>query len=379
MLDLRSIVCSQRIVILLAVCILLWQQYYIWKLEFGQSRCGTSMARFDMDIERPEMERQRLVTVMKHRQLLTPSVESPTHNKVYGGVAVTTFLGAPKWFQNRYSLMINQVLTMLDDDWLVQVVYDPSQKMAVEGINYPGVQRQIRRGRVVLTPVPASMKKIKKNALLLSTWFWESLLAEKVLLFGGTAALCANTPYDVANYTQFDYIGAPWGAFQGRGGEGGVSLRSRSAILAAVRDYSEHAQHAGPSSNVAKEDAVLVRALLEQGRLLRVASQQVRPTESFGFGTSLSACVWSQWTHFCINSQFPFRWLLMCSLYVLLNFAGDAGVLCKQQSCQWSSFGRQRHARRARRCFPPEVFGLLPRDENDVPVAAQLGMLRGGA
>jgi hypothetical protein len=283
MLDLRSIVCSQRIIILLAVCMLLWQQYYIWKLEVGHSRCRTSMARLDLDMERPEIERQRLVTAMKHRQLLTTSAESAIHKKVYGGVAVTTFLGAPKWFQNRYSLMINQVLAMLDDDWLVQIVYDPSQKMAVEGINYPGVQRQIRRGRVALTPVPASMKKVKKNALLLSTWFWESLLAEKVLLFGGTAALCANTPYEVANYTQFDYIGAPWGAFQGRGGEGGVSLRSRTAILTAVRDYSEHAQRAGPSSNVAKEDAVLVRALLEQGRLVRVATPQVRPVESFCF------------------------------------------------------------------------------------------------
>lgn len=56
-----------------------------------------------------------------------------------GGVAVTTFLGSPKWYQNRYSMMVNQMLATLPEDWAVQIFYQPATKMAVEGINYPGL------------------------------------------------------------------------------------------------------------------------------------------------------------------------------------------------------------------------------------------------
>lgn len=212
-------------------------------------------------------------------KIVNVPIVQPQQVKIPHGVAVTTFLGAPKWFQNRYSLMVNQVLTMLEDDWVVQIIYDPSQKMALEGISYPGIQRQVRRGNVILTPIPTDMKKIKKNALLLTSWFWRSLVADKVLLFGGTAALCANTPFEVANFTHFDYIGAPWGGYSGQGGEGGVSIRNRATILRAVLELENHASTAqsGGNNGGGKEDAVLVRALLGMGAQVTVASKEVRP------------------------------------------------------------------------------------------------------
>lgn len=193
----------------------------------------------------------------------------PAPHKAYEGVAVTTFLGAPKWFQNRYTLMVNQVLAMIEDDWIVQIFYDPAVKMAREGIAYPGIQRQILRGRVLLTPLPSSMKKIKKNNLLLSSWFWSNIVAENVLLFGGTAALCANTNLEVSNFTgRYDYIGTPWGQFNGQGGEGGISLRNRTVMQGIVQRYEREMQEQGRAMGAAKEDSVIVRSLLEQkGRL----------------------------------------------------------------------------------------------------------------
>lgn len=59
-----------------------------------------------------------------------------------GGVAVTTFLGSPKWYQNRYSMMVNQMLAVLPEDWAVQIFYQPANKMALEGVNYPGLRIQ---------------------------------------------------------------------------------------------------------------------------------------------------------------------------------------------------------------------------------------------
>jgi len=221
-----------------------------------------------------------------HRQLLTlkcPTCECSkwatneqliTSRKEYAGVAVTTFLGAPKWFQNRYSLMVNQVLAMVEDDWVVQIVYDPAVKMALEGIAYPGIKRQIKRGRVILTPIPKAMKKIKKNKLLLSPWFWKSLLAENVLLFGGTAAVCANTEFEVSNFTHFDYIGAPWNPFQGMGGEGGITMRKRSLMEKLAIEYAETHTELGKSIGTTREDSIVVKALVER-KAGHLASREV--------------------------------------------------------------------------------------------------------
>jgi len=204
--------------------------------------------------------------------------------KHYAGVAVTTFLGAPKWFQNRYTMMVNQVLALVEDDWIVQIVYDPAVKMALEGIAYAGIKRQIARGRVILTPIPASMKKIKKNKLLLSSWFWKSLMAENVLLFGGTAALCANTEFEVSNFTNFDYIGAPWNSYQGKGGEGGITIRKRSVMEALTLQFEKDSL-SGKSTGTAREDTVIVRSLVDWKA--RLANKEVR----FSFGCAANI-VW---------------------------------------------------------------------------------------
>ena len=74
----------------------------------------------------------------------------------FEGVAVTTFLGSPKlvikhsfllfmyystyesvgfrWFQNRYSMMINNVHGILPKSWAIQIVHN-DKKMALEGCN----------------------------------------------------------------------------------------------------------------------------------------------------------------------------------------------------------------------------------------------------
>lgn len=51
----------------------------------------------------------------------------------YSGVAVTLFLGSPGWFQNRYSMMVNNINGMIPDDWVIQIFYKDN-KMALKGI-----------------------------------------------------------------------------------------------------------------------------------------------------------------------------------------------------------------------------------------------------
>lgn len=183
------------------------------------------------------------------------------HLRKYEGVAVTLFLGSPKWFQNRYSMMIGQVLSVIPQNWTVQIFYDPSIKMAVDGISYAGIKRFIQSGHVNLTPLPSEMAKMKKNNLLLSPWLWKNMLAENVLLFGGTSVLCANSPLKLNDFVgKFDYIGAPWNQFNGIGGSGGLSLRNRTAmeeiVIRWVRDRK--------SLKGQREDTLFVRSLIEK-------------------------------------------------------------------------------------------------------------------
>lgn len=69
------------------------------------------------------------------------------------GVAITVFLGSPQWWQNRYSMMVNQMLAALPDNWVVQIYFNPAKKMAVQGTQYMGILRQIEKKKVFLTEV----------------------------------------------------------------------------------------------------------------------------------------------------------------------------------------------------------------------------------
>ena len=175
------------------------------------------------------------------------------------GVAVTTFLGAPKWFQNRYTMMINQMLAILPEDWVVQIFYNPKKGMAVEGINYPGIQRHLQCGRLIITEIPTNLTKLKKNELMLNPWLWRSVAANNVLTFGGNSVLCANTKLPLENFVgKFQYIGAPWGEFNGMGGSGGLSLRNRTKVLEVVTDI----QNSGMKLKGKREDSLIVKHLL---------------------------------------------------------------------------------------------------------------------
>ena len=47
--------------------------------------------------------------------------------------------------------------------WIVQIFYQPKNKMSVEGTLYPGIQRLVQRGKVILTPIPEEYRKLKKK------------------------------------------------------------------------------------------------------------------------------------------------------------------------------------------------------------------------
>lgn len=68
------------------------------------------------------------------------------------------------------------------------------------------------------------------NRLLTSKDFWQRLPYDKVLIFQTDSMLLRE---GIEEFLEYDYVGAPW-KFQEHGGNGGLSLRSKTAMLKCI-------------------------------------------------------------------------------------------------------------------------------------------------
>lgn len=174
---------------------------------------------------------------------LNCSTEDEPAKKPPGGVAVTLMLHAPLWYQRRYTMMIQNIAENIPDDWLIQIFYTATGG-SLKGIEAnPGIKPFLEKGKAILTTIPDFVlkKKKKRFELMAELWLWENVLAEKVLIFGGGSVICSNSPNKLESFLHFDYIGPPWNAFKGLGGDGSISLRSRSLMTATIQyEYSKY-------------------------------------------------------------------------------------------------------------------------------------------
>eukprot|EP00934_Nitzschia_sp_Nitz4_P008158 Nitzschia sp. Nitz4//scaffold45_size130396//21794//22756//NITZ4_003433-RA/size130396-processed-gene-0.68-mRNA-1//1//CDS//3329552350//8148//frame0 len=152
------------------------------------------------------------------------------------GVAATLMLKAPKWFHRRYTVMLHNALANIPPDWKVQVIVNEAWFRKDVLPFHPALNSTY--GRIIWSPIPPSMTKLKPKQIYKSTWFWETVAAENVLLFGGNGAMCANTHFRFQDWLHYDYIGTPWKHDYGRGGDGSThSFRHRSAMLAILEKH----------------------------------------------------------------------------------------------------------------------------------------------
>ena len=196
-------------------------------------------------VKSQEQKLERRVTAAVTPSLILHTIPTTVSNTTFSslsacqeeieGVAVTVFMGSPKWFQNRYSIMINQVLSSLGKTWKVQIFYRVyGTQMGIAATTYAGIQHKIKRGQVILTPIPMEFKGIKKKDFMIQPWFWKNMLHDRVLLFGGSTVLCANSPYQIDDFLDYDLLGGPWGLQQGMGGDGALSIRNRTLMIKAL-------------------------------------------------------------------------------------------------------------------------------------------------
>lgn len=213
-------------------------------------------------------------------------------------------------------MMIQNAHENIPDDWVVQVYYTGlGQSLKGLEINR-GIQKLIDIGRVRLTIIPPELFKRKKRKIELLTdqWIWQNMLAEKVLLFGGTSVICSNSPRSIQQYLHFDYIGAPWGNFKGCGGDGSISLRSRSLMLK-VLDYELSKHDSEEDKSVAykkwgQEDYFFVSRIVEMQKKGVPGMENVRistKNESMGFAAIGGWYSDDVWAVSGILAEVPFK------------------------------------------------------------------------
>lgn len=115
--------------------------------------------------------------------------------------------------------VINQALQVLPKEWVVQIFHGPN--VHVEDSD-----------RVVLTPMPETNLTVGQySQKLMSREFWQQVQGEHILVFQCDTVLLTNSANKIADFLQYNYVGAPWRWKNGKVGNGGLSLRRKSAVL----------------------------------------------------------------------------------------------------------------------------------------------------
>lgn len=98
----------------------------------------------------------------------------------------------------------------------------------------PTMKRMIDSGKLETQFLPTNVTTKSQEALSVfftDSWTYSKLLrpSEVFLLYQNDAIICANSERNVNEFTEYPWVGAPWG-FLDYGGNGGLSIRNRSAL-----------------------------------------------------------------------------------------------------------------------------------------------------
>jgi hypothetical protein len=245
---------------------------------------GMKLEMLKLEEENKEVKSQLRAALAESERLKAENVQlqvtahapEPAHHALaapsnhIAGVAMAILLHSPRWFQLRYTMMVNNVVASIPADWKVQIFYADhggSQK----GIDLNvGLQKLVDSGRLVLTVLPREMVDkyhSKRIQYMVDPWLWHQMLADRVLVFGGNSVVCGNSPRHISDFFGYDYVGSPWNSAKGGvGGDGGISLRNRKVMLEVLSyKLSTYPEAERPKAHLGwgMEDVFFVHTMLE--------------------------------------------------------------------------------------------------------------------
>lgn len=144
---------------------------------------------------------------------------------------------------------INHYIRVLPDYTHIQVYHGTKNKKCLESLN-----SYIKSGKVELFDMGVDNLTIMGYCkLLCSLEFWNTIRSEKVLIFQTDSITCGQSPYNIEEFLEYDYVGAPLPAhvnggmrilFAIRGWSistdfynGGLSVRTKSLSMRVIEEY----------------------------------------------------------------------------------------------------------------------------------------------
>lgn len=133
---------------------------------------------------------------------------------------------------NLYEIIVNDHLKYLPTDWALTIFLSENNKHLFAGKEF---DREVSFKFLSNSELTIS----QYNQLLTSHSFWNTLPYDKILIFQSDSKILRS---GIEQFMKYDYVGAAW-SWQLWGGNGGLSLRSKNAMLNAIsnKPYNEGA------------------------------------------------------------------------------------------------------------------------------------------
>ena len=133
------------------------------------------------------------------------------------------------------SFVLKNFLKNLSDDWLIVIMYGSKNGNYLDNIISKDLQPYINRIAKINLFVD-NLNNKQYTELFLSEEFYKNIPTETFLVFQTDTMICEKNKDLINQFLDYDYVGSPWGKW-GDVGNGGLSLRKKSAALNCIRNH----------------------------------------------------------------------------------------------------------------------------------------------
>ena len=120
----------------------------------------------------------------------------------------------------------------------------------------PYIRKLVDEGRLIFYSWPR-MTREQYARLCINPSFWEEKVhGDRVLMFQTDSVPCSGSPHDISEFYDYDFVGAPWPDLD-YGGNGGLSLRNRTALIQLLKAHSSEILNWTKSSKWTAEDVLI--------------------------------------------------------------------------------------------------------------------------
>jgi hypothetical protein len=168
----------------------------------------------------------------------------------------------------------------------IQLIHGTGNEAFIRGTT---IEALLDQGRVQLDRLNvANLPARSYNALFLNREFWNRMAGRnKILVFQTDALLCAASPFTLADFFHFDYIGSAWSCkrpigFRINGGCGGLSIRDWKSSVRSLEVFPPEAWPGGEDGYFAFHLDLMGFRVGSADDCARFASQGSFKHKSFG-------------------------------------------------------------------------------------------------